>query len=224
MRTHRIRTAVLAGTTATLALGLAACGGADGGDKADAKTATTRTVETGTGAVEGASVDAGTDSVTVGKASAAAQGTVKAKATATRQCNGDEMSYSVVHRFAKQQGEHLLITATNADATPCWVTSYPSVMLGDTTKVLPHSAKDAPGGAARITVRPGAKVYSAVNLFTESTRTHTSGDLSIALRDRTGDTGPGTDQAAFDGKGIPSKFTWTSADVTNWNKTKPYDY
>ncbi|QEU89769.1 DUF4232 domain-containing protein [Streptomyces kanamyceticus] len=216
MRTHRIRTAVLAGTTATLALGLAACGSpgsGNGGDKADAKTGTTRTVETGTGA--------GADSVTVSKASAA-RGT--AKATATRQCNGDEISYSVVHRFAKQQGEHLLITATNADAAPCWVTSYPSVMLGDTTKVLPHSAKDAPGGAARITVRPGAKVYAAVNLFTDSARPHTSGDLSIALRDRTGDTGPGTDQAAFDGKGVPSKFTWTSADVTNWNKTKPYDY
>ncbi|MFE0171307.1 DUF4232 domain-containing protein [Streptomyces sp. NPDC059002] len=161
--------------------------------------------------------------VTVGEAGAS-QGASPAKPTATRACNGDEMSYSVVHRFAGQQGEHLLISATNADATPCWVTSYPSVMLGDTVDVLPHAAKDAPGGSARITVRPGAKVYSAVSLFRDSARTHTSGDLSIALRDRTGDTGPGTDQAAFDGKGVPSKFTWTSADVTNWNPTKPYDF
>ncbi|MFJ2770635.1 DUF4232 domain-containing protein [Streptomyces sp. NPDC087300] len=193
MRTHRIRTAVLAATTATLALTV--YGGSAGASAADLATA--------------------------GKADTMRSA---ATTTATRACHGDELSYSVVHRFAKQQGEHLLITATNADSKPCWVTSYPSVMLGDTTKVLPHSAKDAPGGGTRVTLRPGAKVYSAVNLFTDSGRPHTSGDLSIALRDRTGDTGPATEQAAFDGRGVPSKFSWTSADVTHWNKKKPYDF
>ncbi|MEI5136919.1 DUF4232 domain-containing protein [Streptomyces libani] len=144
--------------------------------------------------------------------------------TDTRQCHGDEISYSVLHRFPKQQGEHLLITARNADSKPCWVTSYPSVILGDTSNVLRLSPKDAPGGNTRITLEPGGKVYSAVNLFTDSAATHTSGPLSLALRDQTGDTGPATEQDTFDGKGVPSKFSWTSADVTNWNTTKPYDF
>ncbi len=144
--------------------------------------------------------------------------------TDTRQCHGDEISYSVLHRFPKQQGEHLLITARNADSKPCWVTSYPSVILGDTSNVLHHSPKDTPGGNTRITIKPGGKVYSAVNLFTESAATHTSGTFSLALRDQSGDTGPATEQDAFDSKGVPSKFTWTSADVTNWNTTKPYDF
>ncbi|GAA0499017.1 DUF4232 domain-containing protein [Streptomyces stramineus] len=151
-------------------------------------------------------------------------GAARAADTGTRQCNGDEMSYSVLHRFAGQQGEHLLITATNADAEPCWVTSYPSVILGDTANVLGHSPKDAPGGATRVTVRPGGKVYSAVNLFTDDAAPHTALGFSIAMRDVTGDTGPATELDSFDEKDLPSKFSWSDADVTNWNTAKPYDF
>ncbi|ARX85353.1 hypothetical protein SMD44_04814 [Streptomyces alboflavus] len=62
-----------------------------------------------------------------------------------------------------------------------------------------------------------------MNLFTDGARTHTSTDLSIALQDHTGDTGPGVGQEAF-AKGVPSKFTWSTADVTNWNTAKPYNF
>ncbi|WP_063804129.1 DUF4232 domain-containing protein [Streptomyces roseifaciens] len=155
-----------------------------------------------------------------GPASAAQDG----GSAGTRACNGDEMSYSVLHRFPQQQGEHLLIAATNTDPQPCWLTSYPSVILGDTSNVLPHSAKDAPGGATRITVRPGGKVYSAVSLFTDGAGAHTSQSFSIAMRDETGDTGPASELTSFDDKDLPSKFTWTDAEVTNWNTAKPYDF
>ncbi|WP_413099997.1 DUF4232 domain-containing protein [Streptomyces sp. Inha503] len=63
-----------------------------------------------------------------------------------QQCRGDGIRVTAVHRLAGQQGDHLLITASNAGAEPCWVTSYPAVKLGDDDSVLPHSKKDNPGG------------------------------------------------------------------------------
>lgn len=230
MRTTRNRAAVLAATTATLVLSLAACGGSEGADGADAsgdgsKAGGSISVVTADGAASSENVTetadvTGASGSGTGKAAPAAP----AHAVTTQPCTGDEISYSVLHRFPAEQGEHLLITATNAGATSCWVTSLPSVMLGDTSTVLPHSSKDAPGGTGRITVEPGGKVYSAVALFTGTDETRTSTDLCIALRDRTGDTGPGAGTGAFDGEGVPSEFTWSDADVTNWNATKPYDF
>ncbi|MEV0438485.1 DUF4232 domain-containing protein [Streptomyces spectabilis] len=239
MRTSRIRTTALAAAaTAALAVSLTACGSSDdnGAGKTEVSTVGKATADKTTekpGTSDGSDGSNGSDQAGPSRSASgsAAQGsgasgtTVEAtRSTSVRQCDGTEMSYSVLHRFAKQRGEHLLITATNADAKPCWVASYPSVMLGKSANVLPHTSKDAPGGTDRITVKPGGKVYSAVNLFTGGGRSQTSADLSLALRDRTGDTGPGTDQQAFDAKGAPSKFTWSSADVTNWNTAKPYDF
>ncbi|MFD5696697.1 DUF4232 domain-containing protein [Streptomyces lasiicapitis] len=246
MRTSRIRTAALAAATAALGLALTACGGSsddngggkasDGGRSAGSSgSAEGATVNTDKGATVGAGKDSASASASgsgsasgsasgAGKEAAAKGNGAKASAAGVRACDGQEMSYSVLHRFAKQRGEHLLITATNADAKPCYVTSYPSVMLGDTVGVLPHSGKDTPGGGKALVVKPGGKVYAAVNLFADSARTHTSSDLSIAMLDHTGDAGPGAGTEAFDAKGVPSKFTWTSADVTNWNTAKPYDY
>ncbi|MCX5450650.1 DUF4232 domain-containing protein [Streptomyces nigrescens] len=236
MRTSRISTTVLAATAAALALTLTACGGSDSaagakagtsrsGSTADDSKASDKTSETGGGKGTGAQAITATGHGASASGSQAGSGKViTVGSTDTRQCHGDEISYSVLHRFPKQQGEHLLITARNADSKPCWVTSYPSVILGDTSNVLRLSPKDAPGGNTRITLQPGGKVYSAVNLFTDSAATHTSGTFSLALRDQTGDTGPATEQDTFDGTGVPSKFSWTSADVTNWNTTKPYDF
>ncbi|MCD9144933.1 DUF4232 domain-containing protein [Streptomyces albireticuli] len=206
MRTSRTRTAALTATaTAAVTLAMTAFGGPASAGPAD----------TGAGSRPAPRTSA---------APHAAASFSAAGPTATRACDGGEMSYSVLHRFPKQRGEHLLITATNADSKPCWVTSSPSVILGDTANVLPHSAKDAPGGTTRITVRPGGKVYSAVNLFTDGAPTRTAEDFSIAMRDLTGDTGPASELTSFDAKGIPSKFTWSDADVTNWNTAKPYDF
>ncbi|MGW7080479.1 DUF4232 domain-containing protein [Streptomyces sp. NPDC054866] len=222
MRTTRIRATVLAATTAALALSLTACGGSGNGSKAAGSKSVATTVgaqspeETTTETTETVETTE-TSGSSAGKAAPAHVATVQA-------CKGDEISYSVLHRFPAEQGEHLLITATNADSKPCWVTSFPSVMLGSTSDVLPHSSKDAPGGTTRITVKPGGTIYSAVSLFAGDDRTHTSTDLSIALRDRTGDTGPGAGTGAFDAKGAPSEFTWSEAEVTNWNTTKPYDF
>ncbi|MER7399098.1 DUF4232 domain-containing protein [Streptomyces sp. NPDC000151] len=214
MRTFQLRAATLAAATAALALGLTACGGAGSAGDSGAKGTKSSPAYT---AKDASGTDTGVAAANSGKVT-------NAHAAGTRQCDGDEMSYSVLHRFPKQQGEHLLITARNADSKPCWVTSYPSVILGNTSNVLPHSKKDAPGGNTRITVRPGGKVYSAVALFTDSAKTHTSSKLSLAMRDGTGDTGPATEQEAFNSKGKPSKFTWSDADVLNWNTAKPYDF
>ncbi|MEE1752174.1 DUF4232 domain-containing protein [Streptomyces sp. SP18CS02] len=198
MPASRARTTALAAAALVLSLPLSACGGP--GNAA--------------GSAPGAGSGSGSRSgevTTVGSAD-------------IRPCGGDELSYSVVHRFPQQRGEHLLITARNADADPCWVTSYPSVMLGDTADVLGRSAKETTGGGTRITVRPGATVHSAVNLLAGSAGTRTSVSLSLALRDQTGDTGPGTEHEALDGKGVPSEFTWSDADVTDWSTVRPYDF
>ncbi|GGR84765.1 hypothetical protein GCM10010252_24410 [Streptomyces aureoverticillatus] len=234
MRTSRIRAAALAATTAALGLALTACGSSDDNSGAgtsggagsakssgSADSAKGSTVSAGKGSAAGAGR---TSTVHGGEEATTGSKGAKASAAGVRACDGQEMSYSVLHRFAKQRGEHLLITATNADSKPCYVTSYPSVMLGDTMGVLPHSGKDAPGGGKALVVKPGGKVYAAVNLFTDSAKTHTSSNLSIAMQDHTGDAGPGAGTEAFDAKGVPSKFTWTNADVTNWNTAKPYDF
>ncbi|WP_256339974.1 DUF4232 domain-containing protein [Streptomyces sp. 2231.1] len=77
------------------------------------------------------------------------------------------MLVTAVHRFAGQPGDHLLVTASNEGTKPWWVTSYPAMKLGDDVDgpALPHWKKDNPGGDKRITLLPGGKVYSAVNLF-----------------------------------------------------------
>ncbi|MCB5906526.1 DUF4232 domain-containing protein [Streptomyces pinistramenti] len=219
MRTTRIRTTVLAAATAALALSLTACGGSDGADGTKSDASRSSSAGGAKTAGDGAEVNSSHTSGDQGTS-----GSGRTTATKARQCHGDEISYDVLHRFPKQQGEHLLITARNADTRPCWVTSYPSVLLGDASKALGHSSKDAPGSGKRITIRPGGKVYSAVNLFAYSAGAHTSTKLSIALRDQTGDTGPAVEHDAFDGKGAASKFSWSEADVTHWNAAKPYDF
>ncbi|HET6857787.1 MAG TPA: DUF4232 domain-containing protein [Streptomyces sp.] len=228
MRTSPIRTAALAAATVALALTLTACGGSDsatgGGAQTDVRgdaggpKGSEKTV--GTGGRTPTAPEAGPDTNTVtGSDEVTAVGSADA-----RPCSGDEMAYSVLHRFPGQQGEHLLITARNAGSEPCSVTSYPCVMLAGASNVVRHSAKDAPGSGAPLTVEPGDTVYSAVNLFADSAKTHTSGTFSLALRDRTGDSGPGAEQNAFDSEGAPSKFTWSDADVLNWNTAKPYNF
>ncbi len=247
MSTSRIRIAAVAGATTALALGFTAYANSATDSGTQTRTGTvahaapytsTTSVEQATGQViarKGAAPAAAGHQVTVASAKTvtSTQKTVavakkkpapRATSTSVRQCSGDEISYDVLHRFPKQLGEHLLVTAMNADSKPCWVTASPSVMLGDTVNVLPHSKKDAPGGTARITLKPGAKVYSAVDLFADGEKKRTSTELSLALRDQGGDTSPAVELNAFTSKGAVSKFTWSSADVTNWNTAKPYDF
>ncbi|MEU1669883.1 DUF4232 domain-containing protein [Streptomyces sparsogenes] len=224
MRTSRIRTTVLAAVTAALALGLTACGGADGdgdskasgGDKTaataqnrpasdgDAKDGTEQANRTGDKA------PGGTDEVTSKNAMAGA-----------RQCVGDEMLVTAVHRFAGQQGDHLLVTASNQGTKPCWVTSFPAVRLGDDGLELPHSKKDNPGGDKRIILQPGGKAYSAVNLFDYGSGHQTAQSLAIALRGADGHESPYYSVVM---KGQKQQFSWNEADVLNWNTQKPYDF
>ncbi|MFD7873708.1 DUF4232 domain-containing protein [Streptomyces sp. NPDC059766] len=236
MTTYRARrtarTAALAAATAALALGLTACGGTDdgpkaaGGDRA-AGSAQTRPAsdENGKGSTEqadnGGSSKAGSHSATVadGTGKAASKGTT----AAAQQCHGDEMLVTAVHRFAGQQGDHLLITASNEGTKPCWVTSYPAVKLdGDVdSAALPHSKKDNPGGDKHITLQPGSKVYSAVNLFDYGSNNHTARSFALALRGADGHEGP---YYSVDAKGQKPQFSWNEADVLNWNTEKPYDF
>ncbi|MGW1188276.1 DUF4232 domain-containing protein [Streptomyces sp. NPDC002559] len=227
MRTFRISTVALTVGTAVLALSLTACGGSDSAVGGAASTRTGTTTVGGSAGAENTWQVSGTDDgknvlASVSRSGSAEGGTVTSAGAVP--CAGDEMAYSVLHRFPDQPGEHLLITARNAGSAPCWVTSSPSVVLGDGTDVLPHSTKDAPGGSARITVRPGGRVYSAVALFADGPGTRTAAGLSIALRDGTGHTGRAVEQDARDGEGAPSEFTWSGADVTNWNTARPYDF
>ncbi|WP_405551441.1 DUF4232 domain-containing protein [Streptomyces sp. NBC_01171] len=211
------RSAALAAATAALALGLTACGGSDDGSKAAGDDHTA-----GTSLSKGSGEGAGS---TGGRGEGARSATVSNKDTtaAARQCRGDEMLVTAVHRFAGEQGDHLLVTASNEGNTPCWVTSYPAVKLGGDVDAatLPHSKKDNPGGDKHITLPPGGKAYSAVNLFDYGSKNHTAQSFAIALRGSDGHTGP---FYSVDTKGEKPKFTWNEADVLNWNTEKPYDF
>ncbi|MCX5053728.1 MULTISPECIES: DUF4232 domain-containing protein [unclassified Streptomyces] len=236
MTTHRARrttrSATLAAVTAALALGLTACGGADDGSKAAdgghaAGTAQSRSASDrdGKGSTEQANnagdtkegalpatAPGGTDEV-------ASEGTT----AGAQQCRGDEMLVTAVHRFAGQQGDHLLVTASNEGTKPCWVTSYPAVKLGEDVDgaALPHSKKDNPGGDKHITLQPGGRAYSAVNLFDYGSKNHTAQSFAIALRGTDGRTGP---FYSVDTKGQKPQFSWNEADVLNWSTKKPYDF
>ncbi|MFE2225551.1 DUF4232 domain-containing protein [Streptomyces kronopolitis] len=230
MRTSRIRTASLAAVTAALALGLTACGGNDGGAKAAggdhaAGAAQRQSASGGDGKGGAAQADNGgaaKESARSATVSGAAGGAASKDTTAARQCRGDEMLLTAVHRFAGQQGDHLLVTATNKGTKPCWVTSYPSVKLGDVNSTaLPHSKKDNPGGGTHITLRPGGTAYSAVNLFDYGPKHHTAKSFALALRGANGHDGP-TYSVYL--KGEKPQFSWNEADVLNWSTKKPYNF
>ncbi|WP_329017838.1 DUF4232 domain-containing protein [Streptomyces sp. NBC_01601] len=210
------RTAALAASAAALALGLTACGGADDGSRAagDDHTAGASVSRPASGADSTGGLKDGAHPATVSNKGATA---------AARQCRGDEMLVTAVHRFAGQQGDHLLVTASNEGSTPCWVTSYPAVKLGGDVDAaaLPHSKKDNPGGDKHLTLAPGGKVYSAVNLFDYGSKHHTARSFAIALRGADGRTGP---FYSVDAKGSKPQFAWNEADVLNWNTEKPYDF
>ncbi|WP_405746926.1 DUF4232 domain-containing protein [Streptomyces sp. NBC_01525] len=225
MRTSRIRATVLAAATATLALSLTACGGGDTGTKSDAGAPQSQSASGGDAKGGTAQANSGKDAKDDTRSTSASGGTGTAAdkggdTADARQCVGDELMVTAEHRFAGQQGDHLLITASNEGSKPCWVTSYPSVKLGDVDAVLPHSKKDNPGGGQQITLRPGGKVYSAVNLFDYGSKNHSATSFAMGLRDRNGHVGP---EYSVDAKG-GSKFTWNEADVLNWNTKKPYDF
>lgn len=132
------------------------------------------------------------------------------------------MLLTAVHRFAGQQGDHLLVTATNKGTKPCWVTSYPAVKLGEAEgTALPHSKKDYPGGGKHLTLQPGGKAYTAVNLFDYGSKHQTAQSFALALRGADGHTGPSYSVAL---SGAKPQFSWNEADVLNWSTTKPYNF
>ena len=231
MRTSRIRTATLAAVTAALALGLTACGGADGSSKAAggdnaAAGAQSRSAAGGDGKDGAQQANSGGATKEDARSTTASGGTGEATGKGTtagaQQCRGDEMLLTAVHRFAGQQGDHLLVTASNKGTKPCWVTSYPTVKLGDVdSAALPHSKKDNTGGSKHLTLQPGGKVYTAVNLFDYGSKNHTAQSFALALRGADGHDGP---SYSVDLQGNKPQFSWNEADVLNWNTTKPYNF
>lgn len=225
MRTSRIRTVTLAAVTAALALGLTACGGGDDGAKAaggnPAGSAQSRNASADDGK-SGAEANGG-DSKNRAGSTNASDATDKGATAEDGQCVGDELLVTAEHRFADEQGDHLLLTASNEGDKPCWVTSFPSVRLGGDvdSAALPHSKKDEAGGNKHLTLQPGGKVYSAVNLFAYGSNDHTATSMALALRGTDGTEGP---SYSVDAKGESPKFTWNEADVLNWNTAKPYDF
>ncbi|MFE7117916.1 DUF4232 domain-containing protein [Streptomyces sp. NPDC057654] len=220
MRTSRIRTAALATVTAALALGLTACGGSDGGSSKASGGGSAAGSAQGRSAFGGGAGKSGTE--LAGSASSTAEQSTGTTAGA-QQCRGDEMLVTAVHRFAGEQGDHLLLTASNKGDKPCWVASYPSVKLGGDADAaaLPHSKKDEAGSGGRITLQPGGKAYSAVNLFDYGSKHHTATSLAFALRGADGHAGPSYSVVS---KGDKPQFSWNEADVLNWNTKKPYDF
>ncbi|MFE6777514.1 DUF4232 domain-containing protein [Streptomyces sp. NPDC057702] len=251
MRTSRIRSAALATVTAALALGLTACGSSDDGSKAAGEGKTSGTTQNqstptegqenggeGKGGAEqrGGADTSGTERAGGGDTKQAARSKTATSGSdevankggdttaEVQQCVGDELMVAAEHRLAGEQGDHLRITASNTGDKPCWVTSYPSVKLGDDfdhPAPLPHSKKDRPGGGERITLTPGVPVYSAVNLFDYGTDHRSATSFAMALRDTNGQTQP---YYSVDAKGEQPEFSWNEADVLNWSTEKPYDF
>ncbi|MFJ4277166.1 DUF4232 domain-containing protein [Streptomyces massasporeus] len=236
MTTHRVRRtariAALATVTAAAALGLTACGGANDGSKAAggdraAGPAQSRPASGGDGKGSAEQTGGGGGTKEGTRPSTASTGAdqvaSKAATAGAAPCGGDEMLLTAVHRFAGQQGDHLLVTASNEGTEPCWVTSYPAVRLGDDVDgaALPHSSKDKPGGDRHITLQPGARVYSAVSLFAYGSQNHTAQSFALALRGDDGREGP---LYSVDLKGEKPQFGWKDADVLNWSTEKPYDF
>ncbi|WP_310729524.1 DUF4232 domain-containing protein [Streptomyces sp. N2A] len=230
MRTSRIRTATLAAVTAALALGLTACGGADGDSKtatghSAASTAQSKSASNKDGNNNAEHAHTGGDTTKDAHSTTAShardQNASKGTTAGTQQCHGQEMLLTAVHRFAGQQGDHLLVTASNKGTKPCWVTSYPAVKLGDDATALPHSKKDNPGDAKHLTLQPGGTAYTAVNLFDYGPKHHTAHSFALALRGTDGHNGP---FYSVDLKGTKPQFSWNEADVLNWNTKKPYDF
>ncbi|OIV36500.1 hypothetical protein BIV57_15990 [Mangrovactinospora gilvigrisea] len=238
MRTSRIRIAALTTVTAALALGLTACGGADstGGVKASGSgniSATSPKDQPASNGIGGDGTGGAQQASNGNKSTSGGNGTAKStptpaptKATtptgtgdSTQACQGDGMLVTSVHQLAGQQGDHLLVTASNAGNTPCWITSYPDIKLNDAGTPLPHSTKDAISGNVHIVLQPGQKAYSAVNLFDYGTNNQSGTSFSVALRDTDGTAGP---YYSVDSTG--TKFTWNQADVLNWNLQKPYNF
>lgn len=232
-RTRRIaRSAALAAVTGALALGLTACGGSGDGSKAAigdhaAGTAQSRPVSNGDGKGSAEQAASGGNAKKGVSPASAQGGTDETAGTGTtagaQPCRGDEMLVTAVHRFAGQQGDHLLINAVNEGTKPCWVTSYPDVVLDWNVHnvALPHSKKDNPGGDKHITLQPKGTAYSAVNLFDYGSKHHTAQSLAIALRGAGGHDGPFYSVVM---KSQKQQFSWNEADVLNWSTKKPYDF
>ncbi|MGY1434007.1 DUF4232 domain-containing protein [Streptomyces reniochalinae] len=233
MTTHRARrtarAATLAAVTAALALGVTACDGADDGSKAASADRAADTAQNGPASSGGDSAESDSgDGTGKGERPATSSGgtdTSEGQGTTsgTQQCRGDEMLVTAVHRFAGQEGDHLLLTASNEGGKPCWITSYPAVKLGGDvdSAALPHAKKDDPSGGERVTLQPGDKAYSAVNLFDYGSKSHTADAFAIALRGADGEVGP---FYSVDSKGEKPQFSWNEADVLNWNTEKPYNF
>ncbi|MFD9812034.1 DUF4232 domain-containing protein [Streptomyces sp. NPDC059080] len=224
MRTSRIRATVLAAATATLALSLTACGGGDTSTKSDAAPQS-QSASGGDAKGDAAQANSGKDTKDETRSTSASGGTGTAAdkggdTAGVGQCVGDELLLTAEHRFAGQQGDHLLITASNEGSKPCTVTSYPSVKIDGEGATLPLSKK-AEGGHQQIMLRPGGKVYSAVNIFDYGKDNKTGTGLSVALRDNNGHQKPAY---SVDLKGEKPQFTYNEADVLNWNAKKPYDF
>ncbi|GAA3183707.1 MULTISPECIES: DUF4232 domain-containing protein [Streptomyces] len=221
MRTSRIRATVLAAATAALALSLTACGGADDGAKSDAagqsRPASGQDAKGGTAQANSGKGQTDSASTAGGAGAGADHGGGSA---GVGQCVGDELLVTAEHRFADQQGDHLLLTASNEGSKPCTVTSYPSVKIDGEGATLPLSKK-AEGGGQPIMLRPGGKVYSAVNIFDYGKDNKTGSGLSVALRDSNGHEKPAY---SVNVKGEKPTFTYNEADVLNWNAKKPYDF
>ncbi|GAA3196830.1 MULTISPECIES: DUF4232 domain-containing protein [Streptomyces] len=202
-RTSRIHATVLA--TATLALSLTACGDGDTDAKSDAA---------------GQSQSAASGQGAKGHAKSAS-------ASASTNASADESSDSA--GVGECVVDELLLTASYEGSKPCTVTSYPSVKIDGEGATWPLSKK-AEGGGQPIMLKPGGKVYSAVNIFDYRKDNKTGPGLSVALRDNNGQwraprgAGPAAGVPATTGAGPAIRFSspWLSRGLPPGRSLSPY--
>ncbi|GAA2316468.1 DUF4232 domain-containing protein [Streptomyces kunmingensis] len=241
MKRTLTRTTVLATAAMVLGLTMTACsGGDDGGTKAAgsasaAGSSTSSNTDSGSGSGLGsgsgdAKASGGTQAGNASKTDATKNnvtgqgGTDTAASKSAPECKVTSLGYTLERKNPEQQGDHLLIIATNDSGVPCTVQQHPVVTPGDANGDVPL-AKDDEQPAQPVLVQPGGTVYSALPVY-QTVKAEDSYFDSLKLGLVLNDSDASGETVTLETPG-EVEYAGKSADgieVLSWNTRKPYDY
>ncbi|MEV0090314.1 DUF4232 domain-containing protein [Streptomyces sp. NPDC050738] len=235
MRSFRKNTVLAAAAVAALSLGLTACGGSDsptkdagsasapqtGTDTASKPASGGTDTSTGKTAAQTSSKSKGSTTGSTGGSTTGSTTGGGTTAKKTAECTVGALTYSTVHKNAGQQGDHILITATNNTGSSCTLQKFPIVTPGAANGDVPHSKKDSQP-AQPLTLKPGKHAYAALELFPEGTSDLSFDSIRMSLYMNNSD-----DSAKLVTLKTGKAYYADSADgieVYSWNTVKPFDF
>ncbi|MEV1019971.1 DUF4232 domain-containing protein [Streptomyces sp. NPDC050264] len=223
------RTTVLAAAVMVAGLSMTACSGSGTSNEGAASKANLSSSGGGTtsdGAKAGAGAQAGTASKTdATKNDTAAQSTTGTSAPKSApECKVTSLGYTLQRENPEQQGDHLLIIATNDSGTACTLQQHPVVTPEGANGDVPL-AKDDEQPAQPVLVQPGGTVYSALPVY-QTVKAEDSYFKSLRLSLVMNDSDASGESVTLETPG-EVEYAGKSADgieVLSWNLQKPYDY